>query len=508
MATPIDTRSSGETGPATRATTSRWVASWIGTIADLYRRTEVTTRVAVVLIVIYLLVVLIDAGPIGNIHTGDTDLLVRGAAVLKHCLGSGDLFSCGHVAGSRSSTIGPYALLQYLPAMGLLQLGLSTSQVVRALSALNFVAFCLCLVLVVLAAARFRTRSWSPILALALLGSSLTYQSTAGFGEMLGACAALAAITAVLWRRPWLIVITMALAATGKETLAPFILALGLLVGRRDGNGLLPPRRVTAAIVGGVVLGIALNTGLNLIRFGSVRNVFYLDPLFRTPGAGRKLGYLGAIWAAPSNGIAWYWPLFTVIVALSLFVACREVVRRHQIRDSWPALAAIGILVVFTAGLADWYTPFGWIAYGPRLAVPLLPAALVAIVYTNEPSLTRLMCRFLNRTFGVVLATAVAVLCIPQFGAPWSYLQAIQSLVTPSRGCAWLTNLVIQQGATRYYSCSHQIMWRMHPSVIWQATVAGGGVALAARVLLVAVSILLVLTFAHRVERKTENVIT
>jgi hypothetical protein len=476
--------------------------SFVGSTSAIlasYRRTSLAARLATALVVAYLIMVLISAAPIGNIHTGDTDLLVRGSRVLKHCLAQGHLENCGHSSGGVA--IGPYALLQYLPAMAFLQFGLSNDQTIRALSALSFVAFVLSLILVLIASARLRSRAWAPILVLCLLGSSFTYQSTSGFGEALAACTVLAAVTATMWRRPWLILLTMTLATVGKETFAPFLLVLGLLAGRSDDDRVLPPRRVLTPLLVGIALGVLLNFGLNVVRFGTYRNVSYLEPILRTPGLGRKLNYLGAVWAAPSNGILWYWSLAAIVILLcgaALTVSCIR--RQFRLSQYIPGIAAILILLLFTASLADWYTPFGWIAYGPRLAVPLLSGALVVIVYTCELYVNPWLQRALAHpaATGIAMGGTLAV-GYAQFGAPWSYYGSIQRLITPAQGCPALTGLVIQRDSTQYYNCAHQVMWRFFPNLVWQAMVGGGDVANAARATLSVATLLLFLLFVSRV---------
>lgn len=458
---------------------------------------------AAALIVAYLVLVAVNAAPIGNLHTGDTDMLVRGARLALQCLRRGKLVGCGHTSGSPLSNVEPYALLQYLPAAAFVQMGLSDNQVVRALGSVNLAAMAAALVVVVLVGRRMRPAIWAPILVLALIGSSLTYQSTSGFGEMLAAFTCLLAVAAVIWRRPVLIFVAMALATTGKETLFPFLLVLGWLAGRRHDDRYLPPARVMVPMVVGILVGEFLNLGFNVFRFATYKNLTYLEPITRTPGLERKLNYFAALWVAPSSGTFWYWPLAVVLVVGVLLAAVVELARAPRRYAVWlPPLLAVMTLAAFMAGLSDWYTPFGWIAYGPRLVVPILPAALVVILYTGGGLLVGVFRYLSSRLSGVVLcAGLVAAAGWPQFGAPWSWMPAVLRMEEAGSGCPALTQLIIQNGIARYYHCAGIVMWRVHPVVLKTAATVGGGCALAARCLLAAASVALVVGAAGRLRR-------
>ena len=439
-----------------------------------------------VLIAGYVVFVMVKAAAIGNLHTGDTDLLVTGARLSLHCVDRGTLIGCGHAAGSPLSQVGPYAFLQYLPAMALVHFGLTDNQAIHALGSINLAAFAASLVVAAIVARRMRPGIWAPILVLALVGSSLTYQSTSGFGEMFAAFFALLAVAAVIWRRPILILFAMTLATTGKETLFPFLLALGLLAGRREEDGLLPPLRITVALVGAVAVGEFLNVGFDVFRFGVDKNLTYLEPIGFTPGLERKANFLAAVWVAPSNGALWYWPLAVLlVVAVAVFALIRLVRAPKKVGVWLPPLLAVATLGAFTAGLADWYTPFGWITYGPRLLVPLFPAALVVILYTGGPLLAGPLRRLLSAMPGASVGAVVVVAAgWAQFGAPWSWMPTVLGLQTASGGCPVLTKVIIQNGINRYYHCSQIVMWRIHPSLIKIAATQGGGDADVARLIL------------------------
>ena len=161
------------------------------------RRVTTTSPLLVaiaVLLAAYVALVVIDAAPIGNVHTGDTDNLVAGTHQAIHCVRTGEFHACGLIPGSNYTTVFPYPLLQYVPAAALVAIGVGDARVVSGLARLSSLAFVACLVLAVWCLRRRPARAGLAVAA--LIGSSATYQATAGFGEMLAAATVLAAVVA------------------------------------------------------------------------------------------------------------------------------------------------------------------------------------------------------------------------------------------------------------------------------------------------------------------------
>ena len=128
---------------------------------------------------------------------------------------------------------------------------------------------------------------------------------------------------------------------------------------------------------------MALNATFNIFRFGTPRNLLYLDPQLHTPGVVRKLEFLSAIFASPSSGVLWFWPFFSAIAVSATAIGVHRMWTRCGATGTYlPVLAVTGIMLLWFAGLSSWYSPFGWIAYGPRLEVPLLGGLAVAYVHT------------------------------------------------------------------------------------------------------------------------------
>ena len=441
--------------------------------------------IAVAAMVVFVLLLWFDAAPLGNVHTGDTDNLVKGTRRAAECVRAGIWSACGLIPGTRYTEVFPYPALQYIPAAAFLSFGLSEAAVVEALARLSTAAFAATIALCAWAFAASDRRASRALAIAAVLCSSLVYHSTAGFGEALAAATVAAAIVAAIKQRPLLIVITVALAAIGKDTLLPFVVALGFLCARREGR-LLPPRRMVVALSAGAVLGGALIAAFNQFRFGQPMNAFYLDPLFRTPGIARKLVFFAGEWLSPSSGLVWYWPIATAVLLVCAGFAVASFVRQPRRLEGWaPGIAVALMAVGFTAGLAAWFSPYGWIAYGPRLAVPLIPGLVIAALHLAGSPLEAAMRALLRPAAGLVIVSALVVGAgWPQFASAWAFWPAIRDLIAGDTVCPSMMDTPIQKDVGLYYTCTQHIMWRLHSLPIDEAATEGGGGALAGRLLL------------------------
>lgn len=444
----------------------------------------VAGRVAVVALGIFFVLLLTDGRRLGNVHTGDTDNLVEGTRVALRCLGDGVLTRCGRIPDTVFSTVFPYPLLQYLPATALVGLGLDSGSVVDGLAVLSTVAFFGCLACVV-ALGRRVLIGWTPILFAILLSGPLLFYATAGFGEMLAAFTALLFVTMVVLGRPWPAAIAMVFACLGKDTVAPFLIGLGLLCVWASAEPRPSARRMAGAVLGGGAVGVALTFAFNLFRFGSPLNIFYLDPRFRVPGLGRKTAYFGALWVAPGGGLLLFWTSASALLVLAAVVAAQQRAAAAGVARTWLPLAGVlGVFVGFQAVLALWAIPFGWIAWGPRLTVPLVPAVLVAAAFTGGAPLKAAVDRA-GRSVAAMVTVAVmlAASSLLHSGAVWNYPGATAALLAPAAACP-SPQTVPEPPDKQFFRCQDEIMWRWRPSYLLGPVHPERGAALAAQVVL------------------------
>jgi hypothetical protein len=409
---------------------------------------------------------------------GDTPFVLDGTNALLECLSRRDFVGCRHHGEldfwGLTSPIGDWPLLQHIPDMISIGLGgTSHPDRTRMLALLSVAGVVGTVILgrVVLSRAGQAAWFWG-FLLIVLSGPILAYARTTA-GEMLAMGLVVALAAATLLRAPPALVALAALGAClTKETAYPFVAALGLLglvlARRRTG---LPIRRHVWWGAGGLAAGIVLASLLNIVRFGSVLNTNYLEPELHTPGIGRKLEYAIAVLVSPSGGVFVFWPAASVL----LLAACLLpfVLRSSRRIDRRPALVLIAVSLGLTLGFASWWTPFGWVAYGPRFALPWIPAILlIGLVAYGEP-LGALARRLLAPSWRLLLVFAgVFAFALPHVGHMWRPEPTLRFFgVTRPCDAPW------RGSVEEWHSCQHELMWSRRPMPLYalQGVKTAGG---------------------------------
>jgi hypothetical protein len=410
----------------------------------------------VLLVFVFVELLWIKAFPLGHHHTGDTNNLIAGARAALDCIDQGIFRHCGHVPGNPGSGVFPYSLLQYLPAMLAVWLGASDAAVLGFLARLSVLAFAACLGMVA-----WTLRAHPRLAALgmlSILGSAATYQATSSFGEMLAASVVVAAVAAVRSRRPVLIAVACLAACIAKETLFPFVLLFGILAARPP-NSWLPERRVRYPLFAGCIAGMLLNLCFNQFRFGSFQNLNYTQSFMQTPGVRLKFEILVGEWFSPVAGLFWIWPVASLLVTSILVLGLIRLVADRRDIQSWlPPLLAGSALIGFTVGLTAWYAPFGWIAYGHRLAVPAVPATVLVILLVAPEHFNLLFAR-IGRRFGLAFAVVAVLVAVswPQTFAAWTWRQALTETAADDANCS--SPVYIDKTPDLYFECLLDAIW-------------------------------------------------
>jgi hypothetical protein len=149
------------------------------------------------------------------------------------------------------------------------------------------------------------------------------------------------------------------------------------------------------------------------------------------------------------------------------------VVRRPDDVRSWlPPLVVVATTVVFTGALASWWSTFGWLAWGPRLTLPLLPALVVAAVRAARGPLdTGLQWVFGSGLRAAVAGAVLAVLAVGQAGVVWNQA-AINLPTVPSESCPVL-KAPWETTPGYFYGCGLTAAWRTSPLSLWEAVQHG-----------------------------------
>jgi hypothetical protein len=455
-------------------------------------RTHPALLVAGAAALLLVLLLLVDGTRWVEVRITDSTLLVRGSHTVADCLADGVLTSCSP-AGAAGTPVGAWPLAQYLVAVPMVAVGATDLTTLQVLAALSTLAMGGMLVLVAFPIRRLLGPEWSVVLGVTLLTGPFLLYALLPFGEALAAFLALAFVVAACARRPAWLLVTGLLAGTTKETLAPFLLVLGVVCAREAADRWLPERRLLVPMVTGLVGAVVLNSAFNLFRFGSIRNLTYTASDTRVPGVKFPVRLAIADWFAPNVGVLWFWFAAALVCAGLVVATVVLIVRERRAPRVWlPPLAVVGVLAAYTAGLALWYSTFGWVAWGPRLTIPIIPAVLVAGVWTAREPMTaglRWVTRSALRT--ALVAVVVAVLGLAQVGVVW-HRAAIELPLVADAAC--LQVVPVEQATTDYfYGCGLHEAWRLDPLSLWEGSRHGPAtqtVAEAFEVLMVAAAAL------------------
>ena len=225
--------------------------------------------------------------------------------------------------------------------------------------------------------------------------------------------------------------------------------------------------------MGGAALGVIANSAFNLFRFGDVTNLEYGNASAHTPGVVIPAKLALSNWFAPNVGVLWFWFLATLLLAGLVVAVVVLVVRAPQDLAVWlPPAVVLGVGVVFTAGLSKWYSTFGWVAWGPRLTLPMVPALVVAGIHTTREPMTAGL-RWIAARAGVPVRDrgVTAVLAVAQVGVVW-HGSAIQLPLVLDANCPQL--LPIDQASPDYFfGCGIHEAWRLDPLSLWESSQGG-----------------------------------
>ncbi|PTL79693.1 hypothetical protein [Vitiosangium sp. GDMCC 1.1324] len=415
--------------------------------------------------------VLLGAGALARVMArqlfldGDTEDLLRCADGVRACLSAGRWSGC--------SEAGQWPLLQFGPALLVRLAGGSREDAGLALCYLSLAAFFGLLVMTwwTLAA---RSRPVAVAAVLVLASGLLFHYATRSFGEMVASFVTAAFAAAWLRRRgPWLVALLAFVTGLTKETAFPFIALLGAtcaVVHRAPGmtwRELLRAER--GRLVGSaaaVVLSGVLSAGFNLFRFGTPYNVAYLDAASLVPPASVQVEHFAALWVAPNAGLLFFWPFLVVLLA-ALPVAVARQGERGGGRPSWfPVLGMAALVGMFCLLLSRWCAPFGWWAWGSRLVLPWLPAALLVLLYAYAGAAESLVCPLVATPVRTaLLALALMVASVPHLVSIYRSNELLGALFVDRGICPGFDR---PEYADELWRCYHAQAWE-YPSALLHA---------------------------------------
>jgi hypothetical protein len=397
--------------------------------------------------------------------SGDTPFVLDGTNAFLTCLHNHDYSACGYTGKLNywglMTSVGDWPLMQHVPDMISIGLGADGHAArTRVLELLSVTAVVGAVVLAWLVLVRTGQRAWFWLFMFVVLSSPLVWYARTTAGEALATGLLVAFVAAtVLPAHPALVALAAVGATWTKETSYPFVIALGVLglvLARRRSGITIRPHLIWGAV--GIAAGIVAASAFNVVRYGTVISPNFSEPKLHTPGIGRKLEYAAGVLVSPSGGMFVFWPAASILVLVACLYAFR---RRDDVRT---ALVVLAVILGLTIGFASWWTPFGWSAIGPRLALPWgLPLVLLTLVAyggsLREPTAKALAS---PAVLGIVFVFVLAF-SLPNIGTMWrpNATGAFFSQPDPPCDAPW------RGGVEKWNRCQHRQMWLDRPMPLY-----------------------------------------
>lgn len=126
---------------------------------------------------------------------------------------------------------------------------------------------------------------------------------------------------------------------------------------------------------------------------------------------------------------------------------------------SIPLWIICSVLIAITAGLSSWWAPFGWIAWGPRLMIPWIPAITLLVLHLYHQDLFRALSTITkNRAMVLLIAGFSIFSALGQFYGAEDPHKFSTMIVEPNPPACPVPS-IIERDQTYYYRCVGDMIW-------------------------------------------------
>lgn len=397
-----------------------------------------------------------------TIRSGDTEIMANASIELVKCAQNQIWSNCAGAAAA------PFGLLQFIPALILAWKGFSPTDIVSSLGLLSVVSYFLtCLVVMRIDS---KPMAHKTFLCLIIISGPLLGYAPSSFGECL-AVLVLICLALCLANGHWSTILVFTIIAVTWRESAIFYIApvgYGILLRRYDFVRTFRQREFHALIFG-LIIGFSFICLFNVWRFGTWKNTGYLNPEFRTPGFALPASVFGSLYLSPSGGVLVIWFFASLITIVVPVIAISQSGKFLMLKNISPIL-----LICVPLGqaflLSKWFSPFGWISWGPRTMIPAIAMTSTACCLAFPEALGKIM---RSRVF-----IPLSILSFVSLGPSIGYLnkpsEVMVDFLTADKNCPTLP--VLQIDREYYFHCLSNVIWKVDHSMFvagWHGT---GGV--------------------------------
>lgn len=363
--------------------------------------------------------------------SGDSVALVDGLDHVIQCFRADSIhYPCG-------PQVAHFPIFQYLIALPFRLLGLKNDTLLPLLALLNFGWFLVSIAAFWRAGILAAGIRGGHLASIVLFSGYITWYATASFNE--AAAFSLFALLALSildqWKIFWIATIAFLCTIT-KEIAFPFvfiIIAIAALTRDQELPNLSDLYKwvytfmlqYLLAIIA-IIFGVIVNSVFNLFRFGSIHNMATLDPLFYTPWPYVPEFFFYLLFS-PAGGLFFVWGTLCLLVIIGFYFC------RHDSNRLWKLSLMTGMIALVNIGLAKWYSPFGWYAWGPRLTLPFLGGAGIILIVLVGGDIVKILSLLIRKkTIFIGIGIYIFLLSTPNIAVRLNEREFFEKMFAPT----------------------------------------------------------------------------
>ena len=368
--------------------------------------------------------------------TGDTAELVLSSQKMRECLNSGILFGCNDMER--------FGLSPHLISMILLSIFNDINSTITAWALLNFLLF---IYLIYKLHKKYGDRKY--FLIGTIVFSPLTAYAVYSYTEMSFIVLSFILLMNIKNERYWLSAFLGMFLSGYKESAILTILPLALAVILSNKHKLVLKDYL---LIASQIIGFLIVYLFNYFKY-----LEFINSEYQTAGRVKELNlqlsnFFG-IWLSPSGGIIGY---FWISIILLLVINLKSILKITQYQKSFYLILVA--IITNALLLTNWFAPYGWVTWGPRLFMPIVVIGLFSTIIirgSTEISNNRFI-HFVHLSFSYLSSVALIGFLIN----PDSFKNWLSRVIFKTDVCPQLFIWEIERES--YIKCFINMSWNLN----------------------------------------------